>query len=138
MHSSFHWKACCFIAPARITALLFFSSRSCSSSCPQSVYFWNPIPPSADYVSLGMVATNTDDPPDLDQVRCIPAQWVVKVEEAPRKVWDDAGLSGRPGSVWEINSMNHFVATVGHDPPQGASKRERTMHASCLIAARAP
>ena len=83
------------------------------------MYFWNPIPPSADYVSLGMVATNTDEPPDLDQVRCIPAQWVVKVEEAPRKVWDDAGLSGRPGSVWEINSMNHFVATVGHDPPQG-------------------
>ena len=37
----------------------------------------------------------------------------------PELVWNDDGTSGRKGSLWRINSLGHFHATVGHNPPVG-------------------
>jgi hypothetical protein len=37
----------------------------------QTVYIWKPVPPTNDFVSLGMLATKTEDPPCLDDVHCV-------------------------------------------------------------------
>ena len=66
------------------------------------VCFWKAVPPSADYVALGMIATTSQEQPPHDCMRCIPKQWVVKTDVVPLKVWDDTGMAGRPGSVWQV------------------------------------
>jgi Vacuolar protein sorting-associated protein 62 len=43
----------------------------------KSLYIWKPVPPNSAFVVLGMVATNTDEPPKNDTVRCIPRRWTV-------------------------------------------------------------
>jgi hypothetical protein len=37
----------------------------------QSVYIWKPVPPSADFVTLGMVATTSEEPPPLEDIHCV-------------------------------------------------------------------
>ena len=84
-----------------------------------SVYFWRGVPPTNDYVTLGSVVTTTDEPPAVETIRCVPRQWCTSTPLRPVKVWDDTGMSGRPGSLWEVNSLKLMVATVGHEPPEG-------------------
>jgi len=37
----------------------------------QALFIWRPVPPSDDFVALGMLATKTEDPPPLDALRCV-------------------------------------------------------------------
>jgi Vacuolar protein sorting-associated protein 62 len=43
----------------------------------KSLYIWKPVPPNSAFVVLGMVVTNTDEPPKNDTVRCIPRRWTI-------------------------------------------------------------
>ena len=69
----------------------------------QEFYAWKPIPPSKLFVTLGKIATTSDDAPPLDAVRCVPRSWAVPTTMEPTMVWDDAGSGGRPGSLWRVN-----------------------------------
>jgi hypothetical protein len=83
------------------------------------VYAWRAIPPSANFVSLGMLLTCSEDEPSPELYRCVPKQWVVESRVRPRKIWDDSGLGGRPGSMWVVNSAGVVVVTQGHSQPKG-------------------
>ena len=83
------------------------------------LFVWEPIAPDQEYVALGMICTTSSDPPKLDMVRCVPRQWVSPTSFRPVKIWNDSGTSGRPGSLWRVNSMGLMAACLGHDPPSG-------------------
>lgn len=80
----------------------------------QPFFAWKPIPPSSDFVCLGMVCTTTEDPPSRLSVRCIPKSWVVRSTATPKMVWDDGGVGGRPGSVWTVNNLGLVHVVQGH------------------------
>lgn len=82
-----------------------------------SLYVWRPVPPSSDFIVLGMVATTTPDEPPLTEIRCVPKPWVVPSRIKPTKVWDDAGTGGRQGSMWVVNSLGLIHVCEGHRPP---------------------
>ncbi|KAG5189404.1 hypothetical protein JKP88DRAFT_301989 [Tribonema minus] len=81
------------------------------------LYVWRPVPPSSAFVVLGMIATTSEEQPSLDSVRCIPRRWAKPAEVPPKKIWDDSGTGGRPGSFWLVNSMHCLHAFIGHDSP---------------------
>ncbi len=85
----------------------------------QPFYAWKPIPPSDEFVALGMIGTTSPEEPSVELVRCVPRQWVVPTKFEPRLVWNDSGAGGKKGSVWVINSMQLMAVTEGHDKPVG-------------------
>jgi Ca2+-binding EF-hand superfamily protein len=85
----------------------------------QPLFVWRGVPPSDDFIALGMVCTNTEDPPQTDALRCVPKQWTRVSQLVPEKIWDDAGSGGQKGSFWTVNSLNLLWATEGHDMPSG-------------------
>merc|ERR1711964_340227 len=66
----------------------------------QKLFAWKPVPPSHDFIALGMVATTTEDPPGRTVMRCVPRRWCCAAKKAPEFVWDDQGTGGRAGSIW--------------------------------------
>ena len=74
---------------------------------------WMPVPPTADFVALGMVATATTSaqPPPQAAIRCVPQSWVRRVP-AVHLVWQ-----GTEGSIWGT-SHGLLVAAKGRQPPQ--------------------
>ena len=83
------------------------------------LFAWEPIPPSEDFRSLGMIVTTSDTAPPLTCVRCIPKRWTKKSTIVPRLVWNDAGTGGRAGSIWIVNELGLIWVKSGHDPPEG-------------------
>jgi len=83
------------------------------------LYIWKATPPSESYLTLGMICTNTDEPPPLSAIRCIPRKWLKLTVERPSLIWNDAGTGGLKGSVWKTNSLNLLIATEGHEAPSG-------------------
>lgn len=83
------------------------------------LYIWRPIAPSAGYVSLGFVATTTEDEPAPSAVHCIPARWCVESRAPVRLVAEAGGVgaSSRPGSLWTVNAAGLLGATAGHARP---------------------
>ena len=75
--------------------------------------------PSTRFVSLGMVASTSEDPPPIKAVHCVPRRWVEPADEITRQVWTDAGTGGRPGSIWIINRHGLMAASKSHSPPRG-------------------
>jgi hypothetical protein len=45
-----------------------------------------------------MIITTNEDEPPLTSIRCMPKAWVKPAPMKPKKLWDDAGLGGRPGA----------------------------------------
>ena len=83
------------------------------------LFIWRPIPPTEDFVALGMLATATDDPPPVQECRCVPRVWVVPSSAKPVQVWNDSGAGGRPGSFWVMTKMGLLQATEQHLKPKG-------------------
>ena len=89
---------------------------------------WQPIPPSADYVPLGMVATRTEEPPSIKMVHCVPRNWVDPAPTEVKMLWSDSGNSGKPGSIWAVGHLQLLGAALGNEPPSHISwrlKRDR-------------
>lgn len=70
-------------------------------------------------MALGMLCSTSEAPPPVDSIRCVPMAWVRLATTPPVKVWDDAGSSGTPGSIWIVNSLKLVVVNAGHDAPAG-------------------
>mmetsp|Transcript_46255 Transcript_46255/g.54052 ORF Transcript_46255/g.54052 Transcript_46255/m.54052 type:complete len:600 (+) Transcript_46255:393-2192(+) len=79
-------------------------------------YAWQPVPPSEDFVALGMVGTRTEDHPKLESVRCVPKSWVCE-SNITKMVWNDGGSGGRESSIWIVNSLNLVSFESGKEPP---------------------
>eukprot|EP00941_MAST-03F_sp_MAST-3F-sp1_P005039 g5039.t1 len=82
------------------------------------VYIWEPIPANNEYVAIGCIATTTSNPPRLSEVRCVQKSWLVPAEASPIAVWDDAGTSGKPMSLWTINAAGVLAASSSHSKPE--------------------
>ena len=82
-------------------------------------FAWKPIPPSPDYVAIGMIGTTSPEEPPVEMVRCLPRRWVVPSKYDPKLIWEDSGAGGKKGSMWLINSMELMAVTEGHLPPKG-------------------
>ena len=89
----------------------------CQTRGKQKCYAWQAVPPSHNFVALGMLVTNINEPPSLNAMRCVPRRWVKPVSQQAEEIWNDSGTGGRPGSIWAVNDM--FLATIiqGHETP---------------------
>ena len=70
------------------------------------LHVWKPVPASADFVALGMVATASPDPPNLDAVHCVPLKWTVPYSgiPPPRKLWESNSAQGRAVGLWQVRA----------------------------------
>jgi hypothetical protein len=83
------------------------------------LFVWQPIPPTTDYVSMGVIATTSETPPLPQACRCVPRVWVIPTTEKPKRIWNDAGSGGRAGSFWVMSRTNLLQVTEGHNQPKG-------------------
>ena len=92
----------------------------------EPLFIWRPVPPSDEYVALGMVATKVEDPPpSCKSVHCVPASWVEAEPDMMKMLWSDEGASGKPGSLWAAGSLQLLVAAQGHSAPGDCSFKMR-------------
>ena len=84
----------------------------------RSVYGWAPVPPDANYVALGHVATRTDAPPPPRAVRCVPIAMVDALAAiqilGSKPAWTNSSLGGRKGSLWRHAHGGLLVVARGH------------------------
>ena len=85
------------------------------------MFVWEPVPPNENFIALGMVATQTEEPPPIRTVHCVPRAWVEPAPDLTKLVWSDAGSSGKPGSLWAVGSLQLLVAAQGNASPGGKS-----------------
>lgn len=82
------------------------------------LYAWRPVAPEG-FIAMGTICSNTDEPPDVTSMRCVPSAWCLPSSVVPTKVWDDTGAAGgKPGSIWVVNSMDMVAVVAGHEPPK--------------------
>jgi hypothetical protein len=77
------------------------------------------VPPSEEFVALGMVGTKKDEEPDVKCMRCVPLSWTCP-SRRQKRIWSYNGTGGRHGSIWVINTMNLIQFVGGHEPPRVA------------------
>ena len=92
---------------------------TCQLYSKQQMYVWRAVPPSEEFVSLGIVCTTSENPPAPDTMRCVHRSWIKVSEVTPVKVWDDSGSWGQKGSFRIVNSLNLLCVTEGHEAPVG-------------------
>lgn len=85
------------------------------------LFVWEPVPPNEQFVALGMIATQTEEPPPARFVHCVPRSWVEPGPELNKLIWSDAGSSGKPGSLWSCGTLQTLVAAQGNASPAGKS-----------------
>ena len=86
------------------------------------LFVWKPIPPGPEFVALGMVCSNSDEPPPLTSVRVVPRKWLTlmsgaEVEATTVRMWDDSGSAGRPGGLWQMTAAGTLHASDGQRQP---------------------
>ena len=91
-----------------------------STSFKPPLYVWRPVPPSGQYLALGMLCTTTDEPPPTTAMCCVPRRWCERQATPARSVWRDEGQGGRPGSFWAVPTVELLVAGQGSEPPEEA------------------
>merc|ERR1719469_1180286 len=83
-----------------------------------ALFLWEPIPPSAEFVALGLVATTSEVEPDPSIVRCVPKEWAPQVEKRQvKQLWVNAGLGGSRTTLWIPGDerSGFFSANSGND-----------------------
>jgi hypothetical protein len=80
-------------------------------------YAWAAVPPSPEFVALGMVGTTDDEPPPTHGFHCVPRKWCKPITAPPKLIWDDAGTGGRQGAMWQVGSFGLLQISHGHSPP---------------------
>ena len=90
-----------------------------------ALVLWKPLPPTPDFVALGMVATahaadaREPRPPAFDAVRCVPKAWARKAT-GPEAVWQ-----GTAGTVWRTRHNLVYAAKGRHPPPMWELPRDQ-------------
>eukprot|EP00854_Cymbomonas_tetramitiformis_P019349 gene19349-23135_t len=84
----------------------------------QPLFVWEGVPPTPEFVCLGMVTTNSPEPPSVACVRCVPKRWVVTNPELPYMMWENAGTGGRHGSLWMSGRLGLLLAVPGTNAPR--------------------
>ena len=79
----------------------------------EPLYAWRAVPPSDDFVVMGMMITKGPDPPALDSMRCVLRSLVVPASMDPVLLWSDEGTGGAAGSMWSVNSMGLVWVVAG-------------------------
>lgn len=111
------------------------------ASAMQPLHIWEPIPPAAEYVALGMVATTSDEPPAPSEVRCVPRPWAERLSnEDVVHVWAYPGNDrAPPASFWgaapdgAVDGGAVLHASVGgaaHIPPEVHTMPTKKFYAS--------
>ena len=59
---------------------------------------WRPVPPSAQFVALGMVATLTDEPPSIDALACVPRKWAA-AHGGAKRLWVESSAADAAATV---------------------------------------
>ena len=83
------------------------------------LYAWAGVPPSKEYVALGMVFTTHETPPAVETLCCAPMRALKPSTFEPQQLWTDKGSTGRPGSAWIVNELKLVHVVQGHDKPRG-------------------
>merc|ERR1712151_52899 len=70
------------------------------------LFIWEPIPPGAEFVALGMVVTTDAKSPPLEEVRCVPRPWApaqpAKTGTKPFRQWKNPAVNTEfsPAYFW--------------------------------------
>ena len=88
-------------------------------SAERPIYAWKPMPPSEDFVALGMLFTTTPEQPPLVAMRCVHRSWVVEATAEPQCIWKDLGMGGKAGSVWCVSDT---LASLGEADEAGRQR----------------
>lgn len=81
------------------------------------LYVWRALPPADNFVAMGMVCTTTEEAPPLTAIHCVPRAWVKPAREPPTLIWENAGVGGRRGGLYVVNSLGLLEASTGGLPP---------------------
>lgn len=82
-----------------------------------SLYVWKPVAPSTRFIAMGMVCTTTPREPSVNLIRCVPSGWLEPTKSTPQKIWDDGGMGGKKGSIWNMDSFGLLTGVSGYDRP---------------------
>ena len=83
-----------------------------------ALYIWRAVPPGGQFVSLGMVATTSDEPPPLTAISCLPRRWCQYETDEPRALWSNSGQGSRAGSFYTTGpQLACLVAMQTQDEP---------------------
>ena len=97
--------------PARFQLAWSFNANK------QSLFIWRALPPGSTHVAMGMVATQKEEPPPLDCMRCVPRRWVKPAHDPPTLIWENTGAGGRRGGLYVVNTLGLMEATTGGVAP---------------------
>jgi len=83
----------------------------------KSLFLWEPVPPSPEFVAVGLVATTRDTEPPLSACRCVPKSWSERLDQRRlSKLWAGVGVGSVPASFWTPSSQR---ADTHSNPPSG-------------------
>jgi hypothetical protein len=103
----------CFPLPKLFTFI-------CHIECKTPLFIWRPVPPSNEFVALGVVCTTTPEQPDQNSVHCVPKRWCVPARtKLSNKIWENHGLNGSGDvSFWTLPSLHLFGVLETHKAPE--------------------
>lgn len=83
-----------------------------------ALYIWAPVPPSSDYVAVGMLCTTVDEAPDLEELRCMPRLWADPRSGPLFKAWSATGMDGTVASMWLTGDTGVLQVSTTEEPPE--------------------
>lgn len=83
-----------------------------------ALYIWAPVPPSSDYVAVGMLCTTVDEAPDLEELRCMPRLWADPRSGPLFKAWSGTGTDGTVASMWLTGDTGVLQVSTTEEPPE--------------------
>jgi len=87
--------------------------RRTSMRSGNDLFVWEPVPPSDDFVALGMLATADGAKPDRNAMRCVPRQWAERCKSVGL-LWSDVSTTSSPAGFWSGQVPGGlFRVTVG-------------------------
>lgn len=98
--------------PALIKPLSYILLWSSDSEHGEQVFIWQPRPP-IGYKSLGFVVTNDPREPDLEEVRCIRADFTEDCEVCDLMLDTVSTLSNYPIKIWNTRSCARGMLGTG-------------------------